>query len=73
MSYYGAANSYAAGESRYDAEDDVAINPLRFAADFSSVQGGTITFTLDGLTASFEVELYIEVSGVSVNPPTYTF
>ncbi|MDD4154230.1 MAG: Ig-like domain-containing protein [Bacilli bacterium] len=73
LSYYGAANSYAAGDISYDAEDDIAIIPLRFAADFSSIQGGTITFTLDGLTASFDVELYIAVSGVSVNPPTHTF
>jgi hypothetical protein len=71
--YEGPAYSYAAGDISYDAEDDIAIIPLRFAADFSSVQGGTITFTLDGLTASFDVEVYIAVSGVSVNPPTHTF
>lgn len=69
-SYYGAANSYAAGEIIYDVENGEAVIPLRFAADFSSIQGGTIEFDLDGVIETFDVELYIAVSGVSVNPPS---
>jgi hypothetical protein len=73
VTYLGAANSYAAGDIVYDLEEDTATIPIRLAANFSFVQGGDITFGLDGISGGFSVELYIAVTGVSVDPPVVTF
>ena len=67
------SNSWFRGAITFDEVNDTATIPLRLAADFTSIQGGDLTIALDGITASLTIELYIAVTGISVNPPTHTF
>lgn len=68
----GVSGSYLRGAIAYDAVEDTATIPIKMLLSIAQ-DPMTVVFQLDAIEVSIEFSLYIPVTGVSVNPPTYNF